>query len=229
MKKKLALTVLVAAVSWVAPLRSGAADGPADADVITPLNVRDPSALIMAPPHLQEFPATGAVSAGVPGATAQDRLSPAAATEISAGVLSNRDGAARRCAARKLSSDRSERFDKALLTDGKRAVKVPFQEDQLLDLRNGDRIDVLVVFDAAFAGGIRRRLSATLLQNVKIIGVAHADDAACRGVLTLLLNPTEAQFAVLAAREGSLYAALRSAADVEMHPMEMADFGRLFH
>ncbi|MCX5797077.1 MAG: RcpC/CpaB family pilus assembly protein [Elusimicrobia bacterium] len=119
-------------------------------------------------------------------------------------------------------------FDRRLMADRYRAVAVPVNEYGLTDLRPGDRVDVLTVFDALAPDNRKEKLAATLLQNVKVLGVDLSADRKGPGTLHLLLNPLEAQYAALAACQGELFVALRKEGDVEIYPMEMASFRKLF-
>lgn len=112
----------------------------------------------------------------------------------------------------------------------------------------GDRVDILVTFDAAMADGRKEKVTATILQNVLVIAVgmdmgmgmsakafkgkaAKEKKAAAfseRAVISLALNPNEAQYLALAQKQGETTVILRGLGDVEMHPMEMASFRKLF-
>jgi hypothetical protein len=176
---------------------SGKATAEADMDIISPLNVRDPSALVMGPgsegPEISIEPPP-AVSACAPGAGRVERST----------------------------------FDKAGPAAGKRAVSVSIGEDQLLDVKVGDRVDVLAVFEVVTATKSREMMSATVLQNVRILGVAHAGSLLGKGVLSLELNAIEAQYAHLAANQTILGLSRRAASDKELHPFEMSSLRRLF-
>lgn len=121
-------------------------------------------------------------------------------------------------------------------------------ESQLLGLiKPGDRVDVLVTFDAQFRDR-KEKVTATILQNVLVLGVGSdlgqgmsARDAVAkdkaeemaeafseRGVLSLALNPREAQYLALSTRLGETTVVVRGLGDLEMHPMEMASFRKLF-
>lgn len=121
----------------------------------------------------------------------------------------------------------SQRFDGSRLINGDRAVAVSVDESQLLNLRDGDHVDLIAVFDANSAQG-SDRLAATLIQNVEVLGVDKTDDRPGKGVLQLRLNPTEAQFAALAVRQAEIAVVLRRPGDAELHPMEMSTFRKMF-
>ncbi|MCX5790177.1 MAG: RcpC/CpaB family pilus assembly protein [Elusimicrobia bacterium] len=115
-------------------------------------------------------------------------------------------------------------------------------------LKPGDRVDILVTFDAKMADQSKEKVTATILQNVLVLGVganlgqgltakqfgdkqgAEQQQAAFseKGFLSLALNPNEAQYLALALKQGETTVVLRGLGDVEMHPMEMASFRKLF-
>lgn len=111
-------------------------------------------------------------------------------------------------------------YDKRLLEDGWRAVSVPLPARELRHVRVGDRVDVLSTFSVS-QGVAKRAMTATLLQDVRVLGVD--EDA-----LVLKLNPHQAQYAALGARQSDLSIALRKDGDADIHPMEMATFDKLF-
>lgn len=180
-----------------------AAAQPADAapetgpvDIIVPLNVRDPSALVMG------------IAGGAPNTLS-----------VEAPVRAPAAGA--------LKVAKSS-FDKAGPGRGRRSVGVPVPEDQLLTVKPGDHVDILAVFDRVNGAGVKEKTAATILQNVKVLGVTTSADLRATGVLTLELNPVEAQYALLGVRQADLGVAVRSPGDDEKYPMEMSAFFRLF-
>ena len=121
-------------------------------------------------------------------------------------------------------------------------------ENELMRLiKPGDRVDVLVTFDAQFQDR-KEKVTATILQNVLVLGVGadlgqgitardeanrdKAEESAAgfsdKGVLSLALNPREAQYLALSTRLGETTVVVRGLGDLEMHPMEMASFRKLF-
>jgi Flp pilus assembly protein CpaB len=122
---------------------------------------------------------------------------------------------------------RGGNFDRRLLADGYRSVAVPAHDYELLPLRPGDRVDVLVVFDAV-ANNVRKKYAATLLQNVKVLGTRRSGKLDEKGVAYLMLNPIEAQYAALGPSQGETSVILRKTGDAELHPFEVADFSKLF-
>lgn len=200
MKRAIPLAALV----LLASLRAQASEPPASAkpadptqDVITPLDVRDPSALIMGPggqPISVTIQPPGPARPAVPG--------PVEAAKSA--------------------------VDKSGPRLGERAVALPMDEDQLLGVKPGDRVDVIAVFDAVSSSGARERFSVAMLQNERVLGVVTTRDLRAKGVLTLEVNPIEAQYALLGARQAELGLAVRAPGDVEIHPAEMSGFRRFF-
>ncbi|MBI4371288.1 MAG: Flp pilus assembly protein CpaB [Elusimicrobia bacterium] len=115
-------------------------------------------------------------------------------------------------------------------------------------IKPGDHVDVLVSFEALMNDGRKERVTATILQNIPVIAVGtnlgqglsakqfkqfteREDRTAAfseKATVSLALNPTEAQYLALAVRQGETAVVLRGLGDVEMHPMEMASFRKLF-
>lgn len=187
---------LLAMLLLAAPCLRAAAPETGPADIIVPLNVRDPSALVMG------------IAGGAPNTLS-----------IEAPV--------RAPAASALKVAKSS-FDKAGPARGRRSVGVPVPEDQLLTVKPGDHVDLLAVFDRVNGAGVKEKTAATILQNVKVLGVTTSADLRATGVLTLELNPVEAQYALLGARQADLGVAVRSRGDEDKYPMEMSAFFRLF-
>jgi pilus assembly protein CpaB len=131
---------------------------------------------------------------------------------------------------------------------GYRGAMVPIDPEMKALIKPGDRVDVLVTFDAMMNDGRKEKVTATILQNVLVIAVgtnlgqgmnasqfkgmekAESKTAAFseKATVSLALNPTEAQYLALALNQGSPTVILRGLGDVEMHPMEMASFRKLF-
>jgi hypothetical protein len=116
----------------------------------------------------------------------------------------------------------------ARLVPGYRGVSLPFSGQQVKFVEKGDRVDMLVTFEAVMTNDVKEKVTATILQNVLVTNVrkASGDEPA---VVQLLLNPNEAQYAALSLAQGSSIALIRRApGDFEMRPMEIASFGKLF-
>jgi len=115
-------------------------------------------------------------------------------------------------------------------------------------IKPGDHVDILVTFDALMGDNRKEKVTATILQNVLVIAVGNnmgmgmnasqfklkeekeEKNAAFseKAMLSLALNPNEAQYLALAVTQGEPKVILRGLGDVEMHPMEMASFRKLF-
>lgn len=115
-------------------------------------------------------------------------------------------------------------------------------------IKPGDRVDVLVTFDALMNDGRKEKVTATILQNVLVIAVGtnlgqgmsakqfkdlgnkEEKSAAFseKATIGLALNPNEAQYLALAMKQGEPTVIMRGLGDIEMHPMEMASFRKLF-
>jgi pilus assembly protein CpaB len=131
---------------------------------------------------------------------------------------------------------------------GYRGAVVPVDQDLVKLIKPGDRVDILVTFDALMADNRKEKVTATILQNVLVLGVgsnlgqgmaakdfqekeskeAQIAAFAEKGSLSCALNPNEAQYLSLAMKQGDVTVTLRGIGDVEMHPMEMASFRKLF-
>ena len=106
-------------------------------------------------------------------------------------------------------------------------MALPFPAHQLLFIEPGDRVDIMVTFSAEMGDKEKTRMeevTATIMQNVVVLGVNRPS-----GVVQLIFNPNEAQYAALfAAKDKTLWLSKRAAGDTEMHPMEMASARKLF-
>ena len=131
---------------------------------------------------------------------------------------------------------------------GYRGTILPVEPELKALIKPGDRVDVLVTFEALMADNRKERVTATILQNVLVIavgtnmgqglnakqfkaaGAAEEKSAAIaeKAMISLALNPNEAQYLSLAMRQGDTTVVMRGLGDVEMHPMEMASFRKLF-
>ncbi len=114
-----------------------------------------------------------------------------------------------------------------VLPAGYRGMALPFPAHQLLFIEPGDRVDIMVTFSAEMGDKEKTRMeevTATIMQNVVVLGVNRPS-----GVVQLIFNPNEAQYAALfAAKDKTLWLSKRAAGDTEMHPMEMASARKLF-
>ncbi len=107
-----------------------------------------------------------------------------------------------------------------VIPEGERAVTVAVNEVSGIAgmIRPGDRVDVLVTFDAG-----SETITSLLLQNIKVLATDRDMDAAARGgkqdkiyqTVTLSVSPRQAQPLVMASEQGSIRLMLRSPADQE--------------
>lgn len=131
---------------------------------------------------------------------------------------------------------------------GYRGAIIPIEPELKALVKPGDRIDVLVTFDALMADNRKEKVTATILQNVLVVAVGtnmgqgltakqlkmageKEDKTAAfseKSMISLALNPNEAQYLALSQRTGEIAVVVRGLGDVEMHPMEMASFRKLF-
>ncbi len=131
---------------------------------------------------------------------------------------------------------------------GYRGAMLPIEPEMKILVKPGDRVDVLVTFEAMMNDGRKEKVTATILQNVLVIAVgtnlgqgmnakqfknAQATEEktaafAEKATVSLALNPTEAQYLALALKQGDPTVIMRGLGDIEMHPLEMASFRKLF-
>ena len=115
-------------------------------------------------------------------------------------------------------------------------------------VKPGDKVDILLTFEASLKGGTKENMSATILQNILVLGVganlgqgldasgkaanaekeANAAAFSDRSVLSLALSPLEAQYLALAKEEGEVTIVVRSSGDSKMYPMAVSSFSKLF-
>jgi len=110
---------------------------------------------------------------------------------------------------------------------GYRTITLPMKGTSIAFLKKGDRVDVLVTFDAVLKDG-KEKVTATILQNVLVRNVQKAPDLMATGAVELIVNPNEAQYAELGEKQGDLQILIRGDGDTDMKPMEMASFRKLF-
>lgn len=131
---------------------------------------------------------------------------------------------------------------------GYRGAIVPLDPEMKPLIKPGDRVDILVTFDAMMADNRKEKVTATILQNVLVIAVGTnmgqgmnakqfkdagktEEKAAAfseKSMVSVALNPNEAQYLALAMKQGDLTVVMRGLGDTDMHPMEMASFRKLF-
>jgi len=117
----------------------------------------------------------------------------------------------------------------ARILPGYRGVSLKVAGSQALFLESGERADVLVTFDAVMGSGSKEKVTATILQNVVVVKVFRPASPSDSGVVQLLCNPNEAQYAALSfAQANNIIIARRAAGDTELRPMEIASLRKLF-
>jgi hypothetical protein len=110
---------------------------------------------------------------------------------------------------------------------GYRGATINLKTEKIGSLRPGDRIDVLVTFDAMMNDKSMQKVTATILQNVLVLDVLRGPAPEAVGAVKLALNSVEAEYNALAAYQGDEDIARRAPDDTEMHPMEMASLSKL--
>ena len=117
------------------------------------------------------------------------------------------------------------------LVAGYRGAVIPLPGDQLLYVKKGDRVDVLVTFDAIMGKKgetTKEKVTATILQNIIVLNVHMPENRELPGAIELLCNPVEAQYVALSvAQAGRINIVVRAPGDTELHPMEIASFRKL--
>ncbi len=125
-------------------------------------------------------------------------------------------------------------------------INIPLSTASMI--KPDDNVDILLTFEALMKSGSRQKVTVTLLQNVKVLGVgadlgqgldarsasamkdkdedasAYSDSSA----LSLALSPRDAQYLALAQAEGDISVILRTPGDVTNYLMEIATFDKLF-
>ncbi len=87
---------------------------------------------------------------------------------------------------------------------------------------------MLVTFEALLGSGSKETVTATMLQNVIVLRVTRPDTAGGGGIVQLLCNPNEAQYAALSLAQGKTINLVRRApGDFEMRPMEIVSLRKL--
>lgn len=106
---------------------------------------------------------------------------------------------------------------------GSRAVVIAVLPSEISRIKRGDRIDMVVTL---FSGQAQGPEAATILQNALVLDTVNKSRVSC---VVLSLNPTEAQYALLAQSEKyRINLIVRGKGDEEVAPMETATFKRLF-
>ncbi len=110
---------------------------------------------------------------------------------------------------------------------GYRGFAIKLEEYQVQYIKKGDRVDMLVTFDAMMADDKKEKVTATILQNVLVVDVRPAKGDK-KASVQLLMNPKEAQYTALSLLQGSITLIVRPEGDIEMKPMEMSSLRKLF-
>lgn len=125
---------------------------------------------------------------------------------------------------------------------GYRAAALGIDNEMRAMVKPGDRVDVLITFDAVLHDGRREKATATILQNILVIAVGRnlgqgmtagqfkaageAEDKASafseKATISVAVNPRELQFLALAAQQGTTSIGLRSPGDTEMHVIDVS-------
>lgn len=117
----------------------------------------------------------------------------------------------------------------ARILPGYRGVSLKVPGSQAIFLNSGDRIDMLVTFEAVLGTGIKEKVTATILQNVLVVKVSPPAAVSGTGVIQLLCNPNEAQYVALSlVQSGNINITRRAPGDLELSPMEIASFRKLY-
>lgn len=106
---------------------------------------------------------------------------------------------------------------------GYRATVVQADKAEFLFIKPGDRLDMLVTFDAVMKDNSKEKVTASILQNVLVLDTVSKDGV---NAVVLALNPNEAQYAMLSLGY-QVHFTIRGKGDTELHPMEIASFKRL--
>ena len=130
-----------------------------------------------------------------------------------------------------------------------RAFILPVESSISSLIKPNDKVDVLLTFDAMIKNGGKEKMTATILQNIPVLGVGsnlgqgldasskaanaerEANNAAFsdRSVLSLSVTPPEAQYLALAQEEGTITIIVRSNGDAKVLPIEISSFSKLFN
>ena len=115
-------------------------------------------------------------------------------------------------------------------------------------IKPGDRVDVLVTFDATMNDGHREKATATILQNILVLAVGgnlgqgmtagqakafdereeKAASFADKSTISVALNPEELQYLALAQKQGETMIGVRGPGDGDLHPIPISMLSHLF-
>lgn len=111
--------------------------------------------------------------------------------------------------------------------DTHRGVTFPVKASQLLYLKRGDRVDVLMTFVKTSAGR-KEKVTVTVLQNVPVVNIKKPEKKGAMGAVEVMCDPEEAQKAALGDAMGEIHLAIRAPEDGETRSLEEANFRKLF-
>ncbi len=112
------------------------------------------------------------------------------------------------------------------ITAGNRGTSVPVPGHQAWFVREGDRIDLLASFENQSAAG-KEWVTITVIQNALVLGVLRPSNPDETGIIQLLLNPSEAQHAMLSVAQGKVSLTVRAEGDKETRPAEVSSLKKL--
>lgn len=159
--------------------------------------------------------------AGVSPQFITDRVDPEAIESNAGSIVRDAIAEGEPIVSRKLIAAGDAGFMAAMLEPGRRAVSTEINAETAAGgfILPGDRVDVIVSFQAEGGGGERAQMSRTILENVRVLAV---DQTASRGedeqvkvgaTATLELTSAEAELMALAQAMGDITLALRALAD----------------
>ncbi|MBI1235082.1 MAG: Flp pilus assembly protein CpaB [Alphaproteobacteria bacterium] len=163
-----------------------------------------------------------------PSQVLRDR-NPDAAESFAGSVVRSAVSEGEPVSARQLLQAGEAGFMSAVLGPGMRATSVPISAETGAGgfILPGDRVDVIVSYEAEEEGGTRRRffVAETVVENARILAIdqSFGDDPDAEGVVlgetaTLELTPEQANAVVLAVARGEISLSLRSLSDGEGGP-----------
>jgi Flp pilus assembly protein CpaB len=101
-------------------------------------------------------------------------------------------------------------------------------------IKPGDRIDVLMTFNAKMSSGRREKITATILQDIPVIAVGNNLDhdrsagLAEKWMISVAVNPEAFAYLTLAAKQGEVIVRLTGSGDAVIRPMAIIGFRKLF-
>ena len=118
--------------------------------------------------------------------------------------------------------------DREGIVEGYRGVPFALPGSQLQFVKKGDFVDLLATFDSAMEPNVKEKVTATIIQYVRVVDVFKPGKMDELGSIEILLNPHESQYLALSLQQGSVQLLIRAPGDKEMKPMEMASLRKLF-